>query len=332
MPIAPSFRLRLIALWLAPFAAIFAARIATHSELAGRYPRAAGLLFVWIAADSLTLALIAKTPGNRPGLRAALGTIFAGCVIATLGAAQSVRAALLDMEAVIAAMALTGAAFLGWSLFRAFAVLRRTGSWQDAAGEILPAQLVKFAAFELGMMRLALVGWHRRPEVPNGALAFAGHRIENQMIAVMLALQVIEIGVVHLVISHWSMAAALILLALGVWGVMFTLALMNGLRIYPVLLMQDGIRLRAGPFTDVSVPLAAIASIEASISHEECKRRDVLRASLLTHPNIVLRLDPPLERRDILGRPRAIARLAFRLDDPAPFIAALRAHIQRRPA
>ena len=96
-------RLRPILLLLAPLLAIFAARMATHSEIAARYPRTAALCFLWIAADSLTLALIAKAPGNRPHLRAVLGAIATGFLVATLGAADPVRAALLDMHAVVLA-------------------------------------------------------------------------------------------------------------------------------------------------------------------------------------------------------------------------------------
>lgn len=323
MGLATAFTNRRFALWLAPLLAIILARFATHSDLAARHPRTAALLFLWIAADSLTLALLAKAPDNRPGLRAIMGTIFAGGVVATLGAAAPVRSALLDMDAVIAAVALTGATFLGWSLVRAIATLRRTGSILDAASELLPGGLVRFAAFELVMARLAVLGWRLRPDVPPGALGFVGHRIENQMIAVMLALQVIEIGVVHLLVWHWSATAAMVLLVLGVWGIVFSLALMNGLRIHPVLLTHDKLRVRAGPLTDVTIPLSAIAAIESAISHEDCKRRDVLRATLLTHPNVVLRLAPALEQTDLLGRSRKIERIAFRLDDPAPFMAAL---------
>ena len=323
---------RNLALWLVPFAAILAGRAATHSDLAARHPRIAALLFLWIAADSLTLALIARTSRGRPLFRAMLGTIFAGCVIATLGSAPPVRAALLDMHAVVVAMALTGLAFMGWSAVRATRTFRDTRSLGDAAREVLPARLVRFAAFELGMMRLALLGWRQAPNVPRGAIAFAGHRIEGQMIAMMLVLQVLEIGVVHLLVSRWSALAAFILLALSLWGIVFTLALINGLRVYPVLLSEDGLRVRNGPLVDETVSLSAIEAIEPSISHEECKRRDVLRATMLTHPNVVLRLDPPLRRSDLLGRVREIERVAFRLDDPAPFIAALKARLAMRQA
>ena len=116
-------RLRPILLLLAPLLAIFAARMATHSEIAARYPRTAALCFLWIAADSLTLALIAKAPRNRPQLRAVLGAIATGFLVATLGAADPVRAALLDIVSGDAGIVVgTHALFQDKVAFRSLAV------------------------------------------------------------------------------------------------------------------------------------------------------------------------------------------------------------------
>lgn len=311
----------------APFVAILAARFATHSDLAGHYPRLSGLLFLWIAADSLTLALIAKAPERRPGMRAVLGTLAVASAVALLGAAAPVRDALLDMTVMTTAMALTGAAYLGWSAWTAWQTYRSSGRASEAASAILPASVVKMASFEIAMMKLALSGWRSPPHVPAGARAFAGHRIENQMIGVMLALQIIEIGVVHLLVSHWSPTAALILLAMGVWGLLFTLALMNALRRYPAALGEREFRFRVGVVTELVVPVAQIVAVEPSISDAQCKGREVLRATVLTHPNVVLRIDPPLIRSDWLGRERRIERIALRIDEPVPLVAALSARI-----
>lgn len=310
-----------------PILAIIAARFATHTELAERYPRVFGLLFLWIAADSLTLAMMAKTPGRRPSLRMVAGTLATGCAIVVLGASAPVRGALLAMPAVVIAMLLTGAVYLGWTGWIAAKAYGSTRNLAQAAEAILPKPLIRLAAFEIGMLKLALIGWRAAPSVPAGARAFAGHRIENQMVAAMLALQLIEIGVVHLLISHWSPAAAPILLVLGAWGLLFTIALMNALRCYPALLIGQELRLRSGITTDLVLPLSQVASIEASISDRETRRRDVLRCTILAHPNVVLRLSSPLARTDLFGRDRHIGCIALRIDEPTPFIAAISTRI-----
>ena len=320
-------RLRPILLLLAPLLAIFAARMATHSEIAARYPRTAALCFLWIAADSLTLALIAKAPRNRPQLRAVLGAIATGFLVATLGAADPVRAALLDMHAVVLAMALTVATYAGWSLWRAIRVFGRTGSIAQAAQQVLPELLVRMAAYEFAMLRLALFSWGAQPDVPAKTQSFSCHRIVNPMIATLLVLQLIEIGVMHLLVSHWSATAAWILFALGVWGLLFTIALMKAFRIYPVLMDENMVRVRAGTLTDFAVPHCEIAGVDAAISMEDTKRSDVLHAAILAHPNIILRLKKPIRHRGLFGKTRTVERVAFRVDEPELFLTALRERI-----
>lgn len=318
-----SARLRPAVILLAPLLVILCARLATHSDLAARHPRTAALLFLWIAADALTLAAIAKAPKNRPGLRVILGTIAAGWIVATVAAANPVREALLDMRAVVVAMGLTVLAYFGWSIAASLRTLRRTGSFEQAACEVLPSNLVRFARLEGAMIRLALFNWGARPDVPEGAQAFAYHRVTNPMIAAFLVLQMIEIVVVHLLVSHWSELAAILLLALGLWGALFFVSLMTGFRLYPILIEDIGVRVRSGLLIDMRVPFDAIAGLEASITDAEARRDDVLKAAILSHPNVILRLSRPLEYRGIFGKPRQIDRVAFRLDQPAPFIEAL---------
>ncbi|MBX7528625.1 hypothetical protein [Qipengyuania vesicularis] len=324
MPQAILSRSKGVLLLLAPLLAILAGRLATHSEIASSNLRTTALLFLWLCADALALALIAKAPANRPGLRSMLGAIAAGCIVATLAAAAPVRAALLDMHALVAAMGLTVLAYLVWSLLLAAQTFRSTHSAQKAIGRILPEKLVGFAAHETHMVRLALFSWGAAPHVPAGAQSYAYHRVINPMIAVFLVLQVIEVVVVDLLVSHWSERAALVLLALGIWGALFLVALMKAFRLYPILLDNTEVRVRAGTVIDLRVPLDAIDGIDPAISHDETKAHDVLNAAILSHPNVVLRLSRPLEHRGFLGNKRTINRVAFRLDEPGPFLEALK--------
>lgn len=253
MQVVPRFACPVLLTFL-PIAAIFAARMATYSDLATSYPRAAAVLFLWVAADSLTLALMARSPTKLPELRRVLGGISAAFIVATIGMAEPVRSALLSMPAVVIAMGLTLLLFGIWSAVQMICTYRHTRSLDRALGVILAPSLIKFVRFETEMMKLALFGWWRKPDEPDGWRVLAGHRIENQMIAALLSLQVIEIGVVHLLVEHFSTYATYVLLAMGCWGVIISLGLMNGLRLRPVLLSDDCLRIRAALFLDVAVP------------------------------------------------------------------------------
>lgn len=319
MQVLPSTA-RPVLLIVLPIAAIFAARMATYSDLATSYPRAAAVLFLWVAADSLTLAMMANTPAKLPELRRVLGGISAGFIVATIGMAEPVRSALFSMPAVVMAMGLTLLLFGIWSAVQMIGAYRHTRSLDRALGVILAPSLIKFARFETGMMKLAFFGWWGKPDVPNDWRAFAGHRIENQMIAALLGLQAIEIGVVHVLVAHFSTYAAYVLLAMGCWGVIISLGLMNGLRLRPVLLSDDCLRVRGGLFLDVAVPLANIERACLSVSGGNVKGRHVLNTTFLASPNVILKLSEPMERHDMTGRQRMIDYIAFRLDDPSMFL------------
>ena len=87
------------------------------------------------------------------------------------------------------------------------------------------------------------------------------------------------------------------------------------------------LRIRSGLIIDLTVPLGEIEAIGAAISSEELNHSDVLNAAILSHPNVVLQLARPLEYRPALGKSRMVTRVAFRLDEPAPFVEALQSRI-----
>ena len=63
---------------------------------------------------------------------------------------------------------------------------------------------------------------------------------------------------------------------------------------------------------------------------EEVRDAATLNASLLAWPNVMLRLNRPLPRRTWL-RQSSFSRVAFRLDDPAPFVRLLAWRGGQRP-
>ncbi|WP_029030152.1 hypothetical protein [Salinarimonas rosea] len=303
----------------APVLAILAARVLTKTALAGEYPRAAALLFLWIAADALALATIAKAPDRRPGLRAILGAFAAACLIVPIAAAAPVREALFGMPAVSAAMALTLALYAFWSVTEAAIRLRQSGSLAAAVGEILPRRLVDLVHAELSMAALALFRWNVPADIPAGAQAFAYHRHLTPMVAAFLVLQLIELAVVHLLVGLWSETAALVLLALSVWGVIWLVALLKSFRIYPVLVHRNAVVVRAGSLVDETIPLDAIARRTANFDSERLKSKRTLNAAVLAWPNVFLELGSPIQVRTVFGGRRTVDAVAFRLDDPAPF-------------
>lgn len=306
-----------------PLAAIAAARTMTFTDWAAANATLAALLFAWVVADGLALGLIAKAERHRPGLKALLGAFAAASLMIVLGAAAPVRAAILAMPPLLAALGVTMVAYLGWSAVRAGFAWRAERSAEAVLGSFIPRPLARAILHEFGMMHLALFRWNALRDVPAGAQAFAYHRYLNPMIAALLVLQLFELAVVHFFLMMWNPTIAWIAFGLSAAGALWLVALMKSFRINPVLLDGDRLRVRSGAIVDVVVPLDAIAGIVPAFDEATRKRKDTLDIALLAAPNVCLELAYPVAIPTMFGGSREVVRVAMRLEDSAGFIAAL---------
>lgn len=325
---ATPLAIRRSTLWvrLLPIPVLLLAAWAVRTPLASAHPLVAGLLFLWIASDSRLLALIARAPRRRPAPRQIVAGLALAVFAVLIAAPPAVRSALLNLPVLAGAMAIVLAVHLGWGACAAWGRLRTAAEarWVAALSELLPPPLVRLAAAELRLLHLGLFRWGTAPEVPAGCQGFAYHRHLTPMAVTLLALQVIEVAIHHLLLAHWSAFAAYVLFVLSDVGLIYMIALIKSFRLYPVLLTPDGVRVRAGLLIDRLVPYAAIASVETSFDSTLVKDKATLNAGLLAWPNLMLRLDSPLPGR----RPRTA--IAFRLDDPEPFVRALRWRLESK--
>ncbi len=315
------------ALRFAPFVVIPLALLAMRTPLASAHPLLALLGLLWLAADTLTLALLARSKG-RPQVHRVLAAFAAACLVVALGAPAPFREVLRQTQPLTAAMAGVIAAHLAWGGWRAARVLRkgefeRQDRWIEAAAQVLPRPLVRLAAAEVRLLHMALFRWVGPADVPADARAFAYHKHLAPICTTLLILGVIEVAAYHLLLAHWSRTASLVLFVLSDLGFVYVVGLIKSLRYRPVLLTREGVRVRAGFAIDQFVPFEAIAGVTLTISGEEVRAPETLNAALLAWPNVLIRLNAPLERRK--GPPwrrsrRPITAIALRLDDPEPFV------------
>ncbi|USA38560.1 hypothetical protein [Pelagerythrobacter marinus] len=318
------------AILLLPFAVVLAGRVFSHGEWAAANPLPYAALFLWLCCEAIGFTLILRAPRCRPGAGFVLTAAALACVIVPLVSAGPVRSALLDVAALRAAMALTVLAFCGWkaalalSAYRAAAgtAAQRLGA---AAGAILPPGLLRVVRREAEMLGIALFAWNRAPHCPDNAQGFACHGYAVPVIAALAVLQVLEIAVVHFVVMQLNTLAAWILFALGAWGLLFVVAFLKSLRLRPVLLLGSGVLVRSGFVVEIFVPYEAIARVEGGWTGCKPEGKGVLDLSILSTPNAVLHLARPLARETMFGPPRRVTTIGLRLDEPSPFLAALRA-------
>lgn len=317
------------ALIVLPLLAILLARGFTHTDWAAANATIAAWLFLWVVADALCLAVIAKAPDFRPGLRQLIGALGLAGIIVMVGAAEPVRAAILAMPPLVAALALFATVFAIWNGALVIRAWRRGGDWENALGEVLPPLLVRFTLAESRMMHLALFRWNAPRDIPPGAQGFAYHRYLTPMIAVLMGLQLFELGVMHLLLMLWNPTVAWIAFALSLAGFLWLVALLKSFRMMPVLLDDRGLRVRSGAVIDWHVPYDAIEGVVPPLSPDALKQRSTCNTAILSSPNVMVRLARPVAMPRLIGAPHMIEHIALKLDEPADFLAALEARLSR---
>lgn len=315
---------RHIAAGIAPVVIVALAGMAIRTPLATAHPFAALLLFLWVVADTLMLSLIARSAG-KPAWSAVLGVLAGASVTVWLGSPLAMRDALFETPILALTMAAVVLGHVAWATARARRAAGRVGfkrmeRWVSAASEIFPPALVRLAVAEMKVIHMALFRWGGPADVPANARAFAYHKHLTPICATLLILSAIEIAVYYLLVGHWSRTATLVMFVLSDVGFVYLVGLIKSFRFRPVLLTPKGVRVRAGFLIEQFLPLDAIVAIEGSFTGKEVRDPATLNAALLAWPNIMLRLDRPLHRRSFLKKRGPFVRIAFRLDDPGPFI------------
>jgi len=164
---------------------------------------------------------------------------------------------------------------------------------------------------------------------PNGTELFHYHGRVAPMLWVFAAFALIELSVVHLLLSHWSRAAAFALdLASGA-SLLALLALILSLRRRPVLLDADRLIVRLGWLLDAAVPLDEIAFAQSGYAPADYMPGSLLKANLLAQPNVLVLLRRDLDLPGPLGRTRRVHAVALALDEPARFLLALNTRVKK---
>lgn len=170
-------------------------------------------------------------------------------------------------------------------------------------------------------------GGTARPEAGPAEL-YHYHRQAAPMLWVFAALAFVELGVIHLLLSHWSSAAAYVLDAVSGAALLALLALIFSLRRRPVEFGAAGLRVRAGWLMDTSIPLDELAFAQSGYAPADYVAGSLLRASLLAQPNVLVLLRRDIDLPGPLGRTRRVHAVALALDEPARFLLALNTRVK----
>ncbi|WP_022673303.1 hypothetical protein [Novosphingopyxis baekryungensis] len=303
---------------------VLLAGLAVRTPLAAAFPLAASLLFLWVVADSMMLGMMARTEG-LPSRRAVVAVLAAASITVSLGAPTAIRETLWSMPLLALAMTALVSAHIGCGALRMRRALKTPEKttkerWFAALSSVLPPMLIRLAIAELTILHMALLRWGGPADVPAHARAFSYHKHLTPMCSALLVLSGIEIMVYHLLIGHWSRVGAIVLFVLSDVGFIYMIGIIKSFRYRPVLFTPDGVQLRTGLLIDRFIPFDSIAAVETGFSGERVRDPGTLNAALMAWPNIILRLNVPLEHRSILRKRAPTTSVAFRLDEPGPFL------------
>lgn len=154
--------------------------------------------------------------------------------------------------------------------------------------------------------------------------AFTYHHGVAPLLWVFVGLAVIELLVVHLLVSLWNPTLGLILSALTIGGVGWLIHAIIGMARRPVLIADDHVLLRVGTLKQIAVPLDRIAGLQRAWPSGAIKQPGIASFALIAHPNVLIEIAPPLT-----GRRGPIRGVAHRIDDPDGFAAALQAAMEK---
>jgi len=215
---------------------------------------------------------------------------------------------------------------VGWLLVRIRRVIRGARAARDAgpiaaleAGFVaarIPAQVAAILASELGAVGLALTGWFRRPR-PGFAMRSTGWLLYAGVLGFLI---VVETAAAHIALAMWKPVIAWISTISSAYALVWLAGDAHAIRLYPVAIAGDTLRVMVGVRWRVAIPLADITSVTEVHSAPD----GALSLAVLA-PTVLLTLRGPVEVIGLLGRRKRAGRIALTIDDPRAFIAAVTA-------
>jgi hypothetical protein len=318
---------------LSLYALLFAGAAAAWVLSVAANPGQAGVLSLAFAFDlvltsPLVYYLLVVRRGHAPAVT----------LLPVVGAGLALCEALLPPELswlLLAAGALMGgveALVLLWLLTR-LRHLRRDFRAARAAGALPYDALVsalerwsdnplvaRLVGTELMVIYYGVAGWRRRP--PAGGFTHYRECGWPAVFGVFAGLTLVEIPVMHLLLSAWSPAAAWVATALGIYSLIWLLGDLQAMRIAPSRVEAGALHLQVGMRWRARVPLTQIAAVELRPDPDE-EGPEVLEARTLGEANLALTLAAPILVEGPFGIRREARRVRLSVDDPEGFAAAL---------
>ena len=192
--------------------------------------------------------------------------------------------------------------------------------------------LLRRAIATEGAMWRSLFRWVRRAPLPLdlGDLPFGYVGVIKPILGVFIGLSIVEIPIFDLIVRHvvpWR-PARWIMLVLSVWGLLWMIGFLAGLKGHPHIVGARGIRVRLGASIDLTVPWDNVDTVSKryrsmpsgkSVQIEQQGDRKVLQIVAGSQTSIDVRLRRPATFLMPKGRTEPVDELRLYADDPDGF-------------
>jgi hypothetical protein len=185
--------------------------------------------------------------------------------------------------------------------------------------------------FELRMWA-DLIRWVlRRPVCAEDETPFGYARSMTPIVGGIIAASAIEILAMHVLVP-WEQVRFVVDL-LGVYGFLWMVGLLAGLRMHPHVVAPDGLRVRGTGGLDVTIPWEFITSVRA-VDRSVPGRRSVqvdgstLSIAVMNQTNVDVAFRGPTTFELPRGETEPLRSLNIAVDEPAAMVAAIREHLQ----
>lgn len=182
---------------------------------------------------------------------------------------------------------------------------------------------------------VALGRWiARRPAVPDASVPWGYSRMVTPVMGLWIFGSACELPLAHILVPWHGVRLAL--LVLGVWGLVWMIALLASLKVYPHLVDAAGLTVRYGKLARIDVPWSAVAGLRVEDRDVDgfvrtLRTRGTDAGTELDVPvgdrvNVLLQLAEPLA----VPTPRGVVHAAvigIWIDEPRDFVASARARM-----
>ena len=191
--------------------------------------------------------------------------------------------------------------------------------------------------FELNIYKSLLRWLLRRPSIPAGFEPVGYAQLATPMMGLWIFGSALELPLVHVLVPWPGLRISL--LVIGVWGLLWMLGALAGLRSYPHLLGDDTLRIRNGATHDIAVPWEAIAqattqdrSLPSSmwvLQPQEPEQGTHLNVAVSGRVNVHLALGNQLRLRTKKGD-MLVTGISLWVDEPREVAQRIRRHAESR--